>query len=307
MKTESINAELVKYNLTDTAIQNMSEQYMALRIDGIEDKKGYKAVHEARMIVKGKRVQVEKTRKELKSDAMKFCKTVDAEAKRITEKLSPIEEHLSSEERRIDEEKAEIKRQEEQKAREEQERKERELRERLEQKRREEEERLAAERAKLEEERAKMDAERREMERQREQQRLKMKALADEIEAERRAFEEEKRRKEEEEKARVEAEEQARLQAEREERERKEAEERAKREAELEAKRKAEEEALRLAMAPDKERLRIYIDEFERTISPWVLSILNIGFSTHETEQALDDFLSEADNAIQKIRRFIDG
>jgi len=48
--------------------------------------------------VKNSRVAVEKLRKELKADALKFGQTVDAEARRITGLLTPIETHLDEQE-----------------------------------------------------------------------------------------------------------------------------------------------------------------------------------------------------------------
>ncbi|MDP2654600.1 MAG: hypothetical protein Q8Q08_11310, partial [Candidatus Omnitrophota bacterium] len=74
---------------------------------------GFKAVHEARMVVKGHRVAVEKKRKDLKADALAFGKLVDGEAKRITAMLEPIESHLQAEEDKITKELERIKAEEE--------------------------------------------------------------------------------------------------------------------------------------------------------------------------------------------------
>ena len=110
MSTETKEAEapIVKYDLTDAAIQKMQAEFMPLRIKGVDDKAGLASVHDARMTVKGKRVEVEKTRKELKADAIVWGKKVDAEAKRITAMLQPIEEHLRQEEDKVKAEKARI-------------------------------------------------------------------------------------------------------------------------------------------------------------------------------------------------------
>lgn len=92
---------VIKYPIAEAAISKMADEFMPLTIDGIEDKDGFKAVHDARMIVKNHRVAVEKTRKELKADALAYGRSVDSEAKRLTEMLTPIEEHLTAEETAI--------------------------------------------------------------------------------------------------------------------------------------------------------------------------------------------------------------
>jgi len=92
---------LEKFTLTDAAIAMMAEQFLPLKINGVEDKVGYSRVREARLIVKSKRVEVEKVRKELKEDSLRYGRIVDAEAKRITSLLEPIEKHLLYEENQI--------------------------------------------------------------------------------------------------------------------------------------------------------------------------------------------------------------
>lgn len=109
MKEDEILQELVKFNVTDAAVATMRDQYMGLTIKGLEDAQGYKAVHEARMVVVKKRTAVTKTGKELREDANRFNKAVLAEEKRILGLLAPIEAHLGAEETKIDNEKARIK------------------------------------------------------------------------------------------------------------------------------------------------------------------------------------------------------
>jgi hypothetical protein len=100
---------IVKYDITDAAISEMESIYMALTITDLDDKEQFDAVHSARMTVKGKRVEVEKRRKELKADAIEWGRKVDAEAKRIFGKLEPIESHLDREERKVTDEQKRIK------------------------------------------------------------------------------------------------------------------------------------------------------------------------------------------------------
>lgn len=113
-----ITTELQKFDVPAEAIASMKEEYLPLIINGLEDKEGFDKVHEARMKVKGIRINVEKRRVELKEDSLKYGRAVDAEAKRITALLSPIEAHLEAEEKRITEEKERIKEEEKRKERE---------------------------------------------------------------------------------------------------------------------------------------------------------------------------------------------
>lgn len=102
--------ELVEWRKQDSAIAEMREKYLPLRIDGLDDRDGFKAVHDARMIVKNTRIAVEKKRVELKADALAYGKAVDAEAKRLTAMLEPIESHLQAEEDAVIAERDRIKR-----------------------------------------------------------------------------------------------------------------------------------------------------------------------------------------------------
>lgn len=90
-------------------IAALSKQYLSLTISGLNDRKGFDAVHTARIDVKTRRVAVEKRRKELKADALLFGQKLDAAAKHITGLLAPIEEHLDSEEKKVTDELARIK------------------------------------------------------------------------------------------------------------------------------------------------------------------------------------------------------
>ena len=102
-------SDLIVYSPTETAIATMREKFMPLVIRDLKDTAGYKAVHDARMVIRDARVSVERKRKELKADALEYGRKVDSEAKRITALLEPIETHLQSEESRIDAERQAIK------------------------------------------------------------------------------------------------------------------------------------------------------------------------------------------------------
>ena len=97
--------QVVKYEITDAAIQEMNKMYMPLVIDDLNDSEQLKAVHDARMIVKNKRIAVDKKRKELKADALAWSKKVQSEANRIFKLLEPIESHLLAEEKKVQDEK----------------------------------------------------------------------------------------------------------------------------------------------------------------------------------------------------------
>jgi colicin import membrane protein len=273
MDKETIGKELARYNITDTAIANMAGQFMQLVVTGLEDKEGLAAVHNARMTVKNKRIEVEKCRKALKEDSLKFGRAVDMEAKRITALLEPIETYLESEEDKIARIKAEIKAEEERVAKAAEEARLKALEEarlaEIEAQAKVERERLAA----VEAEQAAMKKRLDEVAKQQaaEQAKLLKERLA--MEAERKAFEDERRqaaaaerRAAELQKAKADAAEEARREAEEEkeralqaERDRVEAErlaaENARLEAEAAERERAEAERIAAEERPDKEKL----------------------------------------------------
>jgi hypothetical protein len=107
---------MIVYDLTAAKIAEMAALYMPLTIAGLDDKEGFQTVRSARLVVKGKRVAVEKRRQELKADALSFGRKVDARAKELTELLLPIEGHLEAEEGRITAERERLKREAEEAA-----------------------------------------------------------------------------------------------------------------------------------------------------------------------------------------------
>ena len=104
-----MKVELTQFDSASAGIAEMATQYMSLTIGGIDDADGFKTVHKARMVVKNKRVEVEKVRKELKADALAYGREVDGEAKRIAAMLLPIETHLKDQEDAVNAEKERIK------------------------------------------------------------------------------------------------------------------------------------------------------------------------------------------------------
>lgn len=285
-------AAIKKFSQSDAGIARMAKEYMPLKINGVDDKKGFDIVHKARMDVKNHRVAVEKKRKELKADALEYGRKVDSEAKRLTAMLKPIEDHLQAEEQAVLDERERIRKEkEEAEQRRVQHRVERlaefgvvpnlnhvkhwtdaEFDDALIEARKAFEEEQAR-KAKEEEERRQREAEEAEA-RRKEQERLdaeraKLDAERREMEAKRKAEEEERRKREAAERAKLDEErrkleaERAKIEQERREREaaeraKREEQERIKSEQEAEARRKAEEEAERKrqeALRPDREKL----------------------------------------------------
>lgn len=101
--------ELAVFRKQDAIVADLREKYMGLTIKGIDDTTGFKAVHDARMIVKAARVDCEKTRVKLKADVLERGRKIDAEAKRVAAMLAPIEEHLEAEENAVVNERERIK------------------------------------------------------------------------------------------------------------------------------------------------------------------------------------------------------
>jgi hypothetical protein len=79
---------------TDAAIAQVRDEYMELVVTGPQDQEGYKSAEVALKKVVRMRTSVEKKRKELKADSVRYGKAVDGEARRIRELIEPIEEHL---------------------------------------------------------------------------------------------------------------------------------------------------------------------------------------------------------------------
>lgn len=102
---DTIIADAIKaYDMVEAAVSQYKEQFLPLKINGIEDKEGYAEVSQALRLMVSKRTKIEAKRKELKEDSLKYGRAIDAEAKRLTALLSPIEEHLKQEKQRVDDE-----------------------------------------------------------------------------------------------------------------------------------------------------------------------------------------------------------
>jgi colicin import membrane protein len=105
---ETVNA-LVKHNITEQALATMEHEFMQLKIAGLDDKDGYKAVYEARIMVKNTRVLTKKVCKAKRDVLNKEVKANIAKEDEIVERLEKVETYLASEEKKIDDLKQEIK------------------------------------------------------------------------------------------------------------------------------------------------------------------------------------------------------
>jgi hypothetical protein len=109
---QDITKELASFEDLKSTISQMASQFGGLTIAGLDDRKGYDAVHEARMKVKSLRVSIEKRRKELKEESLRVGRLIDSTAKELAELIEPVESHLMSQEKAIDDEKERINREE---------------------------------------------------------------------------------------------------------------------------------------------------------------------------------------------------
>lgn len=118
-KVDVITEELVKHNITETALAEMEEQYMQLTVKGLDDKEGLKLVYDARIRCKNTRVLTSKLCKAGREDAIAIQRNWLAKEKEVVDRISAVENYLKQEEDKIENEKTRIK---EEKARAEQER-----------------------------------------------------------------------------------------------------------------------------------------------------------------------------------------
>lgn len=264
-----VPAQLARFSLADSAIAELSDQYMPLKVKGLTDQDGYEVVRRARFDIRDKRIEVERVRKLLKADALAYGRAVDGEAKRITALLAPIEAHLKGQEKPFDDEKDRIKNA----AR---------LKEEAEAKARAdaEEAERKAETARLEAEWEELDAERREMEAEKARIAAEQKAAQDKIDSERRAIEMKKANAEAADNARIQTE--ARI-----------AREAADKEAALKAKAEAQERAE--ALRPDREKLLGVADAVAAIGVPLVSE------AASEARIKVLGLLSDAEHAIRAI------
>lgn len=198
---------VISFPVTQQAIEETRDHYASLTCDTPE---GYEEVRLAIREVVSTRTSIERRRKELNEDAVKWKRKVDAGASLLTSLILEIEEPLKAKKQAVDDARAEAKRAEEDRERErmrllteakikEQQEANRLERERLEAERLEMSRRQEEDRRLQAEARAKMDAERQELAKQQEAMAAKQAQAKAKEDSARRA---EQRRIEAEEKAR---------------------------------------------------------------------------------------------------------
>jgi len=96
------NNVVIEYSVTDAAIAELRNKFSGLVVPA-GDNKAYKTLTSAIAEVRTLRTDVEATRKNLKEDALKYGRMVDAEAKRITDLLVAIEQPLKEQKAAFDE------------------------------------------------------------------------------------------------------------------------------------------------------------------------------------------------------------
>lgn len=98
-----MTTEIVEYRKTEAALAGLEAQYRGVLFD-CTTREGLQAAIKGRAELRGYRVALEKTRKEIKADALKLCQKIDSEARRIEGELVtleyPIDQQIKKEEER---------------------------------------------------------------------------------------------------------------------------------------------------------------------------------------------------------------
>jgi hypothetical protein len=100
---ENLNIE--SFNPTKAELSKLTTKYKGLKIKGIDDKDGYKAVDTARKELKAVRRQIQITGKGMRASALSFQKEVIAREKEFVDIIEPLEKELAAKQKEIDDEK----------------------------------------------------------------------------------------------------------------------------------------------------------------------------------------------------------
>jgi len=96
-----IEKALAKENVTNQVIQKLKESYLGLKINGLEDKKGFKAVEDARKECKSIRTLAVRICKKGREDAIQIQKDWIAKEKEVVAEIEIVEGYLESESNKI--------------------------------------------------------------------------------------------------------------------------------------------------------------------------------------------------------------
>ncbi len=108
-----IGSELKKFEIDETALIATANKYKGLKVAGVQDKEGLKAVRMARLELKELRVDITNKGKALRASAVKFQKAVIAREEELVDLIKPTEKELEAEEDRIEAEKKRLREEEE--------------------------------------------------------------------------------------------------------------------------------------------------------------------------------------------------
>lgn len=89
---ERIAKDLAPFDEVAAKINSLRKEYHGLKINGPEDKDGYKMVHAAWQVLRDTRLAAEKLHKALTDDAKRFKQAGDARLRQIKEALGPMED-----------------------------------------------------------------------------------------------------------------------------------------------------------------------------------------------------------------------
>jgi hypothetical protein len=106
----------ITFDVAEGQLKALVADMDKLTIAGAGDRKGFDAVHEGRMILREKRLGIDKRRKELKADALAYGKQVESTAQALIGIIEPEEARLQAEEDKYNAAKAEEKRLKEEEA-----------------------------------------------------------------------------------------------------------------------------------------------------------------------------------------------
>lgn len=104
------NLDINKFEPKKVELVELSDKYKNLEIKGVDDKDGYSLVDVARKNLKSKRVEITKTGKAMRDDALKFQRAVIAKEKELVGIIEPVEIELKKKQASIDEEREKISR-----------------------------------------------------------------------------------------------------------------------------------------------------------------------------------------------------
>jgi hypothetical protein len=114
LSPEDVDAQIVKneiqkFTTQESDVDAMREKYMVLTITDIKDVNTINQVHEARMLVKKNRIEIEKTTKAINKRISGIKEKINAHSEFLVNRILPIEEHLQTQEDWVDAEKERIK------------------------------------------------------------------------------------------------------------------------------------------------------------------------------------------------------